>query len=420
VSGLAEEASELRLTTLVTGTTMQLQQLFSEMIEKEASDLHLKAGRPPLMRIHGELLPTSHPEMSADEVRALVYTILTGPQIQAFEKDLELDTAYTFEERARFRVNVFVQRQTCGAVMRLIPLRVPTVDELRLPSVLKDLALREQGLILFTGPTGSGKSTSMAAMINHVNDNQHRHVMTIEDPIEFVHRDKLATINQRELGSDTRSLEEALRHVLRQDPDVILIGEMRDPETMETAMRAAETGHLVFSTLHTNDAKQTMDRILDSFEGNRQRQTRTLLSLVLLAVLAQRLVMRADGKGRVAALEIMVNSPNIAQLLAKGKTHELEAAIAKGHTYWRMQTFNQSLCSLAKDGTVTPETALENSSSPGDLRLMLRGVGLGSAAIDSLAEKLEKEGLGVVEAEEADESGNAASKKTKMDDGFSF
>jgi len=350
------------------------------------------------MRIHGELLPTNHPELTPDDVRRLVYSILSDRDTARFEKDLELDTAHTFEDRARFRINLFFQRGQMGAAMRLIPLQVPTVDELGLPLVLKDLALRKQGLILFTGPTGCGKSTSMAAMIHHINENQRRHVVTVEDPVEFVHRDNKATIEQRELGTDTLSLQQALRHVLRQDPDVILIGEMRDPETMETAMLAAETGHLVFSTLHTNDAKQTVDRILDSFEGNQQNQIRTLLSLTLLAVLSQRLIMRADGKGRVAALEVMVNSPNVSQILAKGATHELDEAIAKSSTYWHMQTFNQALSILVKQAKITPAAALENTTNPGDLRLAFRGVGIGSAEIDKLTEKL-------VEAEVVEEGG---------------
>ena len=367
---------------------MELNDLFREMLERSSSDLHLKVGRPPLMRIHGELLPTEHPVLTTEEVRRLVYMVLKDRDIGRFERDLELDTAHTFEDRARFRINLFYQRGQMGAVMRLIPLTIPTVDELALPPVLKDLALRNQGLILFTGPTGSGKSTSMAAMLHHVNQNQHRHVVTIEDPIEFVHEDMLATINQRELGTDTYSLTEALKHVLRQDPDVILLGEMRDPETIETAMLAAETGHLVFSTLHTNDSKQTMDRILESFEGNHQKQIRSLLSLTLLAVLSQRLLSKADGSGRVAALEIMVNSPNVSQVIAKGSTYELEDIIAKSSRYWDMQTFNQALCHLVKAGTVTASVALSNSANPGDLRLMLRGVGIGSADIDKLTENL--------------------------------
>jgi twitching motility protein PilT len=384
---------------------MQLDDLFREMLERDSSDLHLKAGRPPLMRIHGELLVTSHPELSDDDVRRMVYAVLNEHDKGRFEKELELDAAHTFEDRARFRINVFLERGHIGAVMRLIPLKIPTVDELGLPEVLKDLALRRQGLILFTGPTGCGKSTSMAAMIHHINENQRRHVVTIEDPVEFVQRDHLAKIDQRQLGADTLSLQEALRHVLRQDPDVILIGEMRDADTMETAMRAAETGHLVFSTLHTNDAKQTVDRILESFEGNQQNQIRSLLSLTLLAVLSQRLIPRADGKGRVAALEIMVNSPNISQILAKAQTHMLDEAIAKSGTYWHMQSFNQALCILVKQGKIKPAVALENSTNPGDLRLALRGVGIGSAEIDKLTETL-------VEAEVVEEKPSGDTQQT--------
>lgn len=313
-----------------------------------------------------------------------------------------MDFAYTLDDEARFRVNVFYQRSEMGMVCRMIPLRIPTVDELGLPEAFKEVALRKQGLVLVTGPTGSGKSTSMAAMIQHINENQYRHVVCIEDPIEFVHPDINSTINQRELGLDTLSLDEALKRVLRQDPDVILIGEMRDPETMDMAMRAAETGHLVLSTLHTNDAKQSMDRILDSFTGPAQNQIRTLLSLTLLSVFSQRLVPRADGSGRIAAVEIMVNSPAVAKLLAAGKTHDLEAAIGKSTGYYGMQTFNQNLCQSVVDGIITPETALANSTSPSDLTLMLKGIGSGSSAIDKLsAEKATPDGKEPVLAEEA-------------------
>ena len=404
MSVVAKDGPE-RAETRETGGAMQLDELFQEMLERDSSDLHLKAGRPPLMRIDGELLVTSHPELSDDDVKRMVYSVLNEHDQGRFEKELELDAAHTFEDRARFRINVFLERGHIGAVMRLIPLKIPTVDELGLPEALKDLALRKQGLILFTGPTGCGKSTSMAAMIHHINENQRRHVVTIEDPVEFVHRDHLAKIDQRQLGTDTLSLDEALRHVLRQDPDVILIGEMRDADTMETAMRAAETGHLVFSTLHTNDAKQTVDRILESFEGNQQSQIRTLLALTLLAVLSQRLIPRSDGKGRAAALEIMVNSPNISQLLAKAQTHMLDEAIAKSSTYWHMQTFNQALCILVKQGKIKPTVALENSTNPGDLRLALRGVGIGSAELDKLTETL-------VEAEVVEEKPSGDTRQT--------
>ncbi len=399
---------------------MHIQDLFAEMIKRGASDLHLKVGRPPLVRVDGDLVPTEHPALSLDDVRKLIFSLLSDREIGKFERELELDTARTYEDKGRFRINVFYQQHLMGAVMRLIPLAIPTVEELGLPTVLNDLALKEQGLILFTGPTGCGKSTSMAAMIHHINRHQRRHIMTVEDPIEFVHTDEMSTINQRELGVDTMSLQEALRRVLRQDPDVILIGEMRDPETMETAMRAAETGHLVFSTLHTNDAKQTLDRILESFEGNHQKQIRTLMSLTLLAVLSQRLLARADGKGRIAALEIMINSPQVSKLLEKGSTSELEEAMARSSNYWHMQTFNQALTEHVKTGLIKPETALSHSTNPGDLRLALRGVGIGSSEIDKLAEKLEAQHAEVLEDPVSGKEPKAKARPKPPGQGFSF
>ena len=396
---------------------MKIDELFREMITRESSDLHLKVGRPPLMRLQGELLPTEYDVLTSEGLRDLVYPLLRPDQVQTFEHDLELDFAHTIAGQARYRVNLFHQRGELGMVCRMIPLRVPTISEMNLPDTFKEVALRRQGLILVTGPTGSGKSTSMAAMVQHINENQYRHVVTLEDPIEFVHTDLNSTINQRELGLDTRSLDEALKHVLRQDPDVILIGEMRDPSTMETAMRAAETGHLVLSTLHTNDAKQSMDRILDSFSGGVQGQVRTLLSLTLLAVFCQRLVGRADGAGRVAAVEIMVNSPAVAKLLAEGHTRDLEQTIAKSTGYYGMRTFNQALCQLVVDGVITPESALANSSSPSDLHLMLKGIGSGSSAIDTLSSERETP---LPDVETVQEEEEAAGSKMHVDRGFEF
>ena len=394
---------------------MEIEALFHEVIERGGSDLHLKVGRPPLMRLQGELLPTEHEVLTAESLRELVVPVLGPDSLTRLADKLELDFAYTMKGQARFRINMFYQRGELGAVMRMIPLKIPSVDELRLPEAFKEVALRKQGLILVTGPTGSGKSTSMAAMVHHINQNQYRHVVCVEDPIEFVHSDINSTINQRELGLDTHTLGEALKHVLRQDPDVILIGEMRDADTMDTAMRAAETGHLVLSTLHTNDAKQSMDRILDSFDGIVQDQIRTLLSLTLLAVFSQRLVPRADGGGRVAAVEIMINSPAVAKLLAEGKTRDLDATIGKSTGYYGMQTFNQSLCKLVAEGLVTPETALGASTTPTDLKLMLRGIGSGFAAID----KLRAEGAPGSEAPEP-EAAEPAEAKLKIERGFDF
>ena len=357
-----------------------LDELLREMIATTSSDLHLKVGRPPLMRRQGELKPTDHPPLTEEQVREMLFSMMSERQQQRFERDWEIDLAYHLPGEARFRVNGYYQRGHVSAALRLIPEQVPTIDELTLPEVMKELALRKQGLILITGPTGSGKSTSQAAMIEHINRSQDRHIVTIEDPVEYVFTDRRATIDQREVGSDTRSHKEALRRVLRQDPDVILMGEMRDPETIEIGLHAAETGHLVFSTLHTNDAKQTVDRILDTIGSDMLTQYRSMLSLNLMAVLSQRLLPRADGSGRVAAMEVMINSPHVAELIHDGKTIELQNAIATSKSYYKMQTFNQALTRLVQEGLVTAEVALEFSDAPGDLRLMLRGVGTGAAA----------------------------------------
>jgi twitching motility protein PilT len=269
-------------------------------------------------------------------------------------------------------------------VARLIPLEIPTIDGLELPPVLKDIVKGRQGVVLVTGPTGSGKSTTLAAMIEEINSGQPRHVITIEDPIEFVYTDNVATITQRELGLDTFDAKEALKRALRQDPDVILMGEMRDTETMELAMTAAETGHLVMGTLHTNDARQSVDRIIDAFPHERLKQLRTLLSTTLVAVLSQRLLRRADGIGRIAAVEVLVASPRISKLIYEGNTLEIEHAISVSGRYYRMQTFNQCLAHLAASGVVTIEEALSASMSPGDLKLLLRGVLTGAEGLEEL------------------------------------
>lgn len=357
-----------------------LDELLREMIATTSSDLHLKVGRPPLMRRQGELKPTEHPPLTEEQVREMLFSMMSERQQQRFERDWEIDLAYHLPGEARFRVNGYFQRGHVNAALRLIPEQVPTIDELELPEVMKELALRKQGLILVTGPTGSGKSTSQSAMVEHINQNQGRHIVTIEDPVEYVFADKRATIDQREVGTDTRSHKEALRRVLRQDPDIILMGEMRDPETIEIGLHAAETGHLVFSTLHTNDAKQTVDRILDTIGSEMLTQYRSMLSLNLMAVLSQRLLPRADGSGLIAAMEVMINSPHVAELIREGKTIELQNAIATSKSYYKMQTFNQALSRLVQEGLITAEVALEFSDAPGDLRLMLRGVGTGAAA----------------------------------------
>ena len=357
---------------------MTIDELLKEMVKLNASDLHLKAGRPPLMRIAGELLPTNFPELSDKEVEQLVTSIMSETTAARFKEDLEADFSYHLTGVARFRVNAFLQKGLVGAALRLIPIQIPTFDQLGLPSVLKELPTRRQGMVLVTGPTGSGKSTTLAAMIEHINENQHRHVVTIEDPIEFIYTDKKSTINQRELGNDTKTLDEALRRVLRQDPDVILLGEMRDRRTMEFAMHASETGHLVLSTLHTIDAKQTVDRIIESFPSDQAAQIRAMLSLTLLAVICQRLVRRADGKERVASVEVLVNAPHVQQLLQEGRTTELDKAMAAAGQYYGMQTFNQSLADLVRKRVIAEAEALANCSNPDNLKLMLRGITTGA------------------------------------------
>lgn len=353
---------------------MELDGLLLELIKRGGSDLHLKVGRPPLFRISGDLLPSEFPILTPELMASVLPRFMDKRAHAKFMEEREADLPYAIHGRGRFRINVFFQRGQLGLVMRLIPLEVPSIEHMGLPAVLRDVVQKPQGLVLVTGPTGSGKSTTLSAMIDHVNKTRHVHVITIEDPVEFVYRDDKATINQRQLGTDTLTLNQALKRALRQDPDIILIGELRDRETMETAMHAAETGHLVFSTLHTNDAKQTIDRLLDSFPKEQQKQLCKMLSLNLIAVLSQRLVKRADGNGRVCAMEIMINSPHIAQLLEAADTLAIETAIAKSDSYYRMQTYNQSLFKLVNDELITKPDAMASTFNPDDLNLMFRGI----------------------------------------------
>ena len=402
---------------------MKIDALLHELKERNGSDLHLKAGRPPLMRIAGDLVPTDHDTLSEDDIKELVFEIMPASLEGRVEKELEADFAYFIEDTARFRVNAFYQRGRMGAVLRLIPLTIPTFEELRLPAALADLTINNQGLILFTGPTGSGKSTSMAAMIEHINQNRYKHIVAIEDPIEFVYADKKATINQRELGIDTWSFDEALKHVLRQDPDIILMGEMRDQTTMEFALHAAETGHLVFSTLHTNDCKQTLDRILDTFPPDSAQLIQNALAQTLLAVISQRLLRRADGAGRVVAVEVMINSPSIQQLVAAGRIDDIEHAMARSTEYYGMQTFNQALAELVAKKLVTEKDAIEISTNPGDLRLLIKGFASGAESIDQLRAE---EDVIVLEEVEEDDRGRTKtdtqvpSRKSKVSRGFEF
>jgi twitching motility protein PilT len=355
--------------------------VLKELVNRRGSDLHLKVGRPPLMRISSDLLPSEFAPTDVADLEQILRKLLGDEGWKRLNHDFEADASYEIEGVARFRLNAFKERNRFGAALRVIPLTTPTLEGLGHPAVLKDICQAPQGLVLVTGPTGSGKSTTLAAMISHINETQPLHIVTIEDPIEFIYVDKKCTIRQRQLGNDVKTLGEALRRVLRQDPDVILVGEMRDPETIELAMHAAETGHLVFSTLHTNDAKQTLDRIVDTFPSDAHQQIRSQLALALQAVISQRLVRRSDGSGRIAALEVMINSPQIRELVAEGKTSSIEKAMAQSGDYYRMQTFNQSLAKLVMSKTITEEEAIGASTNPGDLKLMFKGVSSGSTSV---------------------------------------
>ncbi|GIV15197.1 MAG: twitching motility protein PilT [Armatimonadota bacterium] len=344
---------------------MHIDDLLRMVVQRDASDLHLRAGEPPILRIHGDLKRTDLPRLTAEDVKNLLYAILNEERKQRFERDKELDLSYEVPGLARFRVNMFWQQRCVGAALRLIPFRIRTIDELLMPPAVKDLCMRPRGLLLVTGPTGSGKSTSLAAMIDHINTHKRCHVMTIEDPIEYMHHDKLSIINQRELGVDTHSFADALRHVMRQNPDVILVGEMRDLETIHLAITAAETGHLVMSTVHTQDAPQTIDRIVDVFPPEQQQQIRMQLSVVLVGVLSQTLLPNAQGTGRVAAFELMVATPSVRNLIREGKTHQLYMDIQTGAEYG-MQTLDSCLLNLVRKGLVDFEDAIAKSSNPRD------------------------------------------------------
>ena len=373
------EIERLRMETGQGLAKVRIDEILADLAVSGGSDLHIKVGRPPLYRIEGDLVDSRFPALDQEDVEGILMQVLGPDGFKVLERDLEFDTAYVLPEIARCRVNAYKRMGQFAAAFRMIPLVIPTIELMGLPPVLKDICRAPQGMVLLTGPTGSGKSTSLAAMIDYLNDTEALHIITIEDPIEFVYSDKKSSIDQRQLGSDTRTLHEALRRVLRQDPDIILVGEMRDKESMELAMHAAETGHLVFSTLHTNDAKQTLDRIVDTFPAEATHQVRAMLALTLHSVISQRLVKRADGKGRVAAVEVMINSPQIREMICEGKTSQIEKAIASSGDFYQMQSFNQSLAKLTLDGTVTQDDALACSTNPNDLKLMLKGIGRSSS-----------------------------------------
>jgi twitching motility protein PilT len=342
---------------------IELDVLLEELVLKEGSDLHLRVGEPPIFRVSGELERSEYPPLTNEDMEKLIYGLMKPAQREIFEKNLEFDMGYEIPGVARFRVNCFKQMGTIGAVMRIIPLKIKTIDEWGFPPVLKRIAELPRGLVLVTGPTGSGKSTTLAAMIEHINQNFRKHIITIEDPIEFLHRDKLSIIEQREIGIDTKSYAEALRRAIRQNPDIILVGEMRDLETMAQTLTAAETGHLVFSTLHTIDAVQTIDRIIDVFPPSQQQQIRIQLATTLQAVITETLVRKKDGTGRVAAFEIMVCTPAIRSAIREGKTPQIYSAIQTGSRLGMIQ-MDQYLRNLLNQGIIDYEEALAHCTNP--------------------------------------------------------
>jgi twitching motility protein PilT len=353
---------------------IDLDELLARLVEVGGSDLHLTAGVPPTARIHGDLTPMDgYPVMTPDELQKMLYAIMTQKQREHFENTFELDMSYSVAGKSRFRVNIFQQRDAIGSVMRVIPFEIKTLDDLGIPSQIGNFAYLPRGFVLVTGPTGSGKSTTLAALIDLINSNRPVHIMTVEDPIEFLHKHKRAVINQRELGSDTLSFNNALKHVLRQDPDVILVGEMRDLETIQIALTAAETGHLVFGTLHTQDAPQTVDRVIDVFPPHQQEQIRVQLAGAIQGVVCQTLLKTVDGKGRTVATEVMVATSGIRNLIREGKTHQIYSSIQAGAQHG-MVAMDQSLATLVKQGKVTYDEALEKCSQVAEFnRLCGRG-----------------------------------------------
>jgi twitching motility protein PilT len=368
---------------------MDLGLLLKMAVGAGASDLHMKVGSYPMMRVGGLLLPiTTDARLEIADTAGMAASMLTADQREKFERTRELDLAYSQPGLGRFRVNIFQQRGTVGLVMRVIPMRVPTIDELNLPPVLKQIADEERGLVLVTGTTGSGKSTTLAAMIDHINGTTPCHIMTVEDPIEYLHRDNQSLINQREVAVDTPSFAHALRAALRQDPDVILVGEMRDFETIETALAAAETGHLVFSTLHTLDATETINRIIAVFPPHQQRQVRLQLASVLKAAISQRLIPRVDGQGRVPAVEVLIGTPFIRDcIIDKDKTNLIPSAIAAGTSQYGMQTFDQSIFTLYEHGLITLDEALRWASNVDEFKLRVQGI---STTADEARQQMEQ------------------------------
>ena len=352
-------------------SSLDLDAALTALIDRGGSDLHLTVGVPPTIRVHGDLQPLEGlPILNAEDLQQALYGLLTQRQREAFENNLELDLSYSIPGKARFRVNIFQQRDAIGSVMRVIPFEIKSIEELAIPKQVSDFAKLPRGFVLVTGPTGSGKSTTLAALIDIINRERACHIMTVEDPIEFLHEHKKSVINQRELGTDTHSFGSALKHVLRQDPDVILVGEMRDLETIQVALTAAETGHLVFGTLHTQDAPQTVDRIIDVFPPHQQEQIRVMLAGSLQGVVCQQLLKTPDGQGRVAACEVMVATSGIRNLIREGKTHQMYSALQAGKSHG-MVTMDQSLATLVKAGKISYDSALERCNQVADFKRLV-------------------------------------------------
>lgn len=355
---------------------MDIDEILKQAVDMSASDIHMKVGLPPVVRRFGALIPLrDRPKLTSDDISSMAYSIMNQYQQAKFETTNEIDLAHSLPDVARFRVNCFRQRGSFGMVLRVVPTDPPALEDLGLPEVLKKISLERKGLILVTGTTGSGKSTTMAAMVNNINTNRNCHVITIEDPIEFLHRDRKSIINQREVGSDTNSFAMALRAALRQDPDVILVGEMRDRETIDIALTAAETGHLVLSTLHTLDAVETIMRVVSQYPPHQHLQVRLQLAGVLKAVVSQRLMPRMDGQGVVPAAEILVSTARIREcIIDETRTEEIPDAIAEGLVAYGMQTFDQSLMALVQEGKVSYHEALRQSTNPNDFALRMKGI----------------------------------------------
>ncbi len=345
---------------------MDISEILAFAKEQGASDLHISSGEPPIIRVHGDIQKVDMPSLSQEEVHTMLYDILNDQQLKVFESDKEIDFAIDLKGIARYRINAFYQSKGEAIVFRTIPTKIMSLEELGLPRILADLTKKTKGLILVTGPTGSGKSTTLAAMINHINQNKKLHILTIEDPIEFVYEPKLSLVNQRELGTNTHSFANALRSALREDPDVILVGEMRDLETISLAMTAAETGHLVLGTLHTSSAAKTIDRVVDVFPHEQQNQVRTMFSESILAVITQNLLKKKDGKGRVAALEIMIGTPAVRNLIREGKVAQIPGMMQTGKKFG-MQTMDATLVELLQRGVVSKETVTPYLTNPSAL-----------------------------------------------------